>query len=312
MTYGIIYLVENKINGKRYVGQTVQPLRVRWLRHCRPKGNGCVALASAIAKYGTDAFSVSEVAHASSKEELNQMEADLVVALGTLAPAGYNLRHGGGSKGKHSASSKAKMSAAHNAPERVAKLVQAMKQRWQDASFRQHLSVSIRAWWAQPENKQMVREKLMLSASRPESKAKKSAALKSHYSNPENLAKLRAITSSSGFKGQVAQASTLNWQKPEYRAKQSAYKTAYWNEERRAAYGRRSSQFLANPHLPPRADNTTGYRGVKLLPSGKFEARATVNKKSISLGVFSSAEQAHAEYVKFKSQMVLNLTAGGN
>ena len=71
MTYGIIYVVENTINGKKYVGQTVQPLKVRWQRHCRKEQSGCVALASAIAKYGADAFKVSEVAQASTKEELN-------------------------------------------------------------------------------------------------------------------------------------------------------------------------------------------------------------------------------------------------
>ena len=68
MTYGIIYVVENTINGKKYVGQTVQPLKVRWQRHCRKEQSGCVALASAIAKYGADAFKVSEVAQASTKE----------------------------------------------------------------------------------------------------------------------------------------------------------------------------------------------------------------------------------------------------
>ena len=97
MTYGIIYVVENTINGKKYVGQTVQPLKVRWQRHCRKEQSGCVALASAIAKYGADAFKVSEVAQASTKEELNSLEAQLVVALGTVAPGGYNLRSGGGS-----------------------------------------------------------------------------------------------------------------------------------------------------------------------------------------------------------------------
>lgn len=56
MTYGIIYVVENTINGKKYVGQTVQPLKVRWQRHCRKEQSGCVALASAIAKYGADAL----------------------------------------------------------------------------------------------------------------------------------------------------------------------------------------------------------------------------------------------------------------
>lgn len=36
--YGVVYLILNKINGRKYVGQTVQPLKVRFREHAKKKG----------------------------------------------------------------------------------------------------------------------------------------------------------------------------------------------------------------------------------------------------------------------------------
>lgn len=35
--YGVVYLILNKINGRKYVGQTVQPLKVRFKEHAKKK-----------------------------------------------------------------------------------------------------------------------------------------------------------------------------------------------------------------------------------------------------------------------------------
>jgi hypothetical protein len=35
---GIIYIIKNNINGKVYIGQTIQKLKDRWYRHCGKSG----------------------------------------------------------------------------------------------------------------------------------------------------------------------------------------------------------------------------------------------------------------------------------
>ena len=59
----IVYWCENKINGKRYIGETKRTLRERWLEHkyCMnkcSKGNITSVIYDAIRKYGTMNFSV--------------------------------------------------------------------------------------------------------------------------------------------------------------------------------------------------------------------------------------------------------------
>lgn len=95
----LVYMAVNKVNGKGYVGQTTQGLEARWCQHCSLQGK-CRALESAIRKYGANAFEVSVVATAQTQEESNRLEKLTCLALKTYAPHGYNLREGGGAKGR--------------------------------------------------------------------------------------------------------------------------------------------------------------------------------------------------------------------
>lgn len=54
---GSIYLIINKINNKKYVGQTVQNVNVRFNSHCL-KNSGCPKLRNAIQKYGKENFKI--------------------------------------------------------------------------------------------------------------------------------------------------------------------------------------------------------------------------------------------------------------
>lgn len=93
--YGIIYCITNKVNGKRYIGQTTMPLYKRWHAHQRADGR-CVSIAAAVQKYGAEAFEVVVIASANSRQELDDLEIAHIVAANTLDPAvGYNLRPGG-------------------------------------------------------------------------------------------------------------------------------------------------------------------------------------------------------------------------
>lgn len=102
MAYGIIYLVTNKINNLKYVGQTIRPLERRWEEHVQK------ALAStekskkqkyyfqaAIEKYGPENFSIEKIDEADSKEELDSKEEYWIEFYDTYHGEGYNLTPGG-------------------------------------------------------------------------------------------------------------------------------------------------------------------------------------------------------------------------
>ena len=90
----IVYLITNLANGKKYVGQTIQPLKRRWDFHVC-KRSGCLALKAAMQKYGKDNFKIEEIYRAASLEELCRKEKEFIASLNTLAPNGYNLTTGG-------------------------------------------------------------------------------------------------------------------------------------------------------------------------------------------------------------------------
>ena len=94
----LIYKVTNRVNGKIYVGQTVQGLRARQNDHRRKafvhgsKGH----FHAAIRKHGFDSFSWEIIDRAESRDELNQKEKWWIEHLDTMNPSrGYNLKSGG-------------------------------------------------------------------------------------------------------------------------------------------------------------------------------------------------------------------------
>jgi len=101
----IVYAVQNKINGKTYVGQTIQSLHRRWRKHVRYAMRGSKqALHYAIRKYGEDAFTKDIIAVAKDKQELDNKERVFIILFSTLQKdIGYNRTAGGeGWHGHHS------------------------------------------------------------------------------------------------------------------------------------------------------------------------------------------------------------------
>ena len=93
--YGIIYCITNKVNGKRYIGQTTMSLLRRWRAHCHAIGR-CKAISAAIQKYGPESFVIVEIDRAYSRAELDAKEKAHIETANTLNPKfGYNLRPGG-------------------------------------------------------------------------------------------------------------------------------------------------------------------------------------------------------------------------
>lgn len=95
----IIYCATNRLNGKKYIGQTVQTLAIRMSNHMAKARNGYKgAFCNAIRKYGADAFEWTRLDTASDIEELNAREEYYIAAYETRRPKGYNIMFGGGNR----------------------------------------------------------------------------------------------------------------------------------------------------------------------------------------------------------------------
>lgn len=96
--YGIVYLITNLVNGKKYVGQTVKNVRNRWKNHKSSARRGHKSvICDAIRKHGHLSFSVKILCRCYSRPELDLMEDLHIVLHKTIhKPFGYNRRRGGG------------------------------------------------------------------------------------------------------------------------------------------------------------------------------------------------------------------------
>jgi len=92
---GIIYILENKINGKCYVGQTIQDFNRRIKNHKSSR----TLIGNALRKYGIDNFikTLIEV----PAEELNELEIKYIKEHNSISPNGYNLTYGGDKPPSH-------------------------------------------------------------------------------------------------------------------------------------------------------------------------------------------------------------------
>lgn len=110
---GIIYCIKNTITGNRYIGQTKQQLRRRWLAHVQvSKDNPKSVIHKAIASYGKETFEVTQLDSGNTQEELDEKEQHWIDILNTLTPNGYNLKSGGLEGSVYSKESRKKMSKA--------------------------------------------------------------------------------------------------------------------------------------------------------------------------------------------------------
>ncbi len=99
----VIYCHTNKVNGKKYVGQTRSTMALRWSGHVHAalKRKDQNYFCNAIRKHGVDAF-VHEVLDVVMTEAgADLAEALWIVQKQSRAPAGYNLSSGGESPAVH-------------------------------------------------------------------------------------------------------------------------------------------------------------------------------------------------------------------
>jgi group I intron endonuclease len=114
----IIYKITNIINGKVYIGKTIQPLKIRWKCHCAlASRNSPLYFHRAIRKYGCDKFSIEILKQTKSMEYLNFVEKYFIKKLNANnLKFGYNMTIGGDGvmAGRHhSEEAKVKISLGH-------------------------------------------------------------------------------------------------------------------------------------------------------------------------------------------------------
>ena len=93
----IIYEAINKINGKRYIGQTIRSLSKRKESHriYSMTNHKNDYFHSSIKKYGISSFKWKVLEKCDTKEELDEMEFHYIKQYNTFIPNGYNMTWGG-------------------------------------------------------------------------------------------------------------------------------------------------------------------------------------------------------------------------
>lgn len=89
--FGVVYLIWNMVNGKKYVGQTVKTVKARFNEHARQNG----IIGRAIRKYGKKNFRYGVIKSCVSKADMDYWEKYFIATLKTKKPNGYNQTDGG-------------------------------------------------------------------------------------------------------------------------------------------------------------------------------------------------------------------------
>jgi len=131
---GIIYKIENLINGKKYIGQTTREMHIRFQEHCKkPISNSLIN--NSIKKYGKDCFYMESLWESENcnQDELNEKEKYFITEYNTIVPNGYNLKEGG-LGGKHTIETKEKLSKISKKMwnEKRDEMIQKRKIQWTD------------------------------------------------------------------------------------------------------------------------------------------------------------------------------------
>lgn len=177
-------------NGKGYIGITIFSFEKRLNEHLLACRKGVrSALYSSLRLYGIDAFTSVILHESDSWEELCALEKAAIVSHGTLGPHGYNMTTGGdgvlwmppASRERHRKKSSDAAQRGWDDPKSKAERIAAMQSPEFKERHRKATSEATKAAFARPE----VKQRLLAAMDTPEYKAKKSAAIKALWTNPD-------------------------------------------------------------------------------------------------------------------------------
>jgi group I intron endonuclease len=229
--YGIIYCVRNKINGKRYVGQTVRTLSRRKLLH--EKCEDSYPFHRALKKYGKQNFTW-KILIKCKISELDKYEKRFIKKFKTRKQEyGYNLTLGGkgGDTYKHNPKLK---------------------------KIKKKLGKSIKRYWNENYNKQVKYSlenlpspsyiKKLWKNRQWRKKVLKNRKKKQKGINQKNSVIFKKKWKNKKYRKQMIKKLRLKWQDPKYRKKQKAILKKRWsNQLNRKRAARRVKKLWRNP-----------------------------------------------------------------
>ena len=84
-----IYKIENLLNGKIYIGQSMH-IEMRWSEHCRASNQNKSLISKAISEYGKENFSF-QILEECLPEKLTELETEYIFKYNSFEPIGYNV-----------------------------------------------------------------------------------------------------------------------------------------------------------------------------------------------------------------------------
>jgi hypothetical protein len=135
-------------SGKAYIGQTVRNMSIRITQHKRSVKSGSqLPVHCAWRKYGDPEITV--VAEFDTQDELHAAEKAAIIAVGTLAPQGYNVAYGGDTAPSKNPEVAAKISAKATGRKHAdtSAWSEATAKQWQNEEYREKVSDGLKASW---------------------------------------------------------------------------------------------------------------------------------------------------------------------
>ena len=92
-----VYVITNKVNGKRYIGQTTATAERRFAVHKSSARTGCGTqlIHKAINEFGEQNFFVMAIETGVGDDEIDSRESYWIQQMNTVYPNGYNIQTGG-------------------------------------------------------------------------------------------------------------------------------------------------------------------------------------------------------------------------
>jgi hypothetical protein len=221
-------------SGKAYIGQTARNMSIRIAQHKRSVKSGSqLPVHCAWRKYGEPEISV--IAEFETQDQLHAAEKAAIIAVGTLAPQGYNVAYGGETAPSKNPDVAAKIAAKATGRkfDDTSAWSDAASKLWQDADYREKVSAGLKAAWTNEKRSKRsqfikdvwekrkeagysmseeTKKKLATYERTPEARAKMSAAAK---------ARKRSLRDDS-TKQKIAGKTASSWQDPVIREKRLA------------------------------------------------------------------------------------------
>lgn len=132
----IIYCATNRLNGKKYIGQTVKTMEKRRIEHLSGARNGCPCwyFHRAINKHGAENFKWEILMYADSEKTLNDAEEIYIRVLRSQDKGiGYNIKFGGDNR-RHAPETRKKISESKIGKKRNAETCMKMS-KWMKGRF---------------------------------------------------------------------------------------------------------------------------------------------------------------------------------